>query len=49
MAVDHATESIVISIRGTLSVIDALTDLCLESAMVEETGRPENRVSWYSL
>ncbi|XP_043242307.1 diacylglycerol lipase-beta-like [Amphibalanus amphitrite] len=43
VAVDHAAESIVVAVRGTLSVIDALTDLCLDSAVVEETGRPQDR------
>ena len=44
MAVDHAMGSIVVAVRGTLSVIDALTDLCLDSVLVDETGREEDRV-----
>ncbi|XP_037073746.1 diacylglycerol lipase-beta-like [Pollicipes pollicipes] len=43
VAVDHAEQSIVIAIRGTLSVTDALTDLCLDSALIDGPDKPDDR------
>ena len=43
VAVDHAARSVVLAVRGTLSLTDAITDLCLDSAAVDEAAPADHR------
>jgi len=47
VAIDHSTNSIVIAIRGTMSLRDAITDLMAEAKPLEEYNfPPEFKVSF---
>lgn len=42
VAIDHETKNVVIAIRGTLSLHDAITDLTAQCTEVKAPGLPEN-------
>jgi sn1-specific diacylglycerol lipase len=41
VAIDHSTKSIVIAVRGTMSLRDAVTDLTAEAKVIDCPGVPE--------
>lgn len=41
VAIDHSTKSIVVAVRGTMSLRDAITDLTAEAKPIEGIGIPE--------
>ncbi|CAL4085355.1 unnamed protein product [Meganyctiphanes norvegica] len=42
VAIDHETKNVIIAIRGTLSLQDAITDLAAQCTEVKAPGLPEN-------
>lgn len=48
VAIDHSTSSIVIAIRGTMSLRDAVTDLMAEAKSLDETDSSSDfKVSFF--
>lgn len=49
VAIDHSRQSVVIAVRGTMSLRDAITDLTAEAKVIEAPGIPEGCKAHYGM